>query len=137
MSRSGSFGAIPAGAERRRRRLSSVMVADCPRAQRRDWSRVFVFKERRPANDTATLRFTMLHCSAAPLCCGTQPAWRPITNQTSYVDTTRTFRSELREALQNTGLSILRQSQFVDTRRYPRLYLVVPVERLVDGMTGG
>ena len=59
------------------------------------------------------------------------------TDQTYCTDTTRTYRSELREALQNTGLSVLRQSQFVDTRGYPRLYLVVPAEPLLRSVTAG
>ena len=46
----------------------------------------------------------------------------------------------LREALQNTVRSDFRQSQFVDTRGYPWLYLVVPAERLAgrpDRSTAG
>jgi hypothetical protein len=72
----------------------------------------------------------MLHCSAVPLCCGTQPRGPPIQPDLVYFDITRTTRSMLREALQNTVRSDFRQSQFVDTRVYPRLYLVVPAERL-------
>src|SRR5262252_2408360 len=132
MSRSGSFGAIPAGAERRRRRLSSVMVADCPRAQRRDWKscQSLLVVSRSGGQPTIPRRYGLLCFPALLFRCAAVHSPRGVrsTDPTFPLDTTRTFRSELRKALQNTGLSILRQSQFVDTRRYPRLYLVVPVE---------
>ena len=98
--------------------------------------------ERRPKPTIP--RYGLLCCTALLFRCAavhsTRAASDPIdqTDQTHCIDTTRTLRSELRKALQNTGLSDLRQSQFVDTRVYPRLYLVVPVERLVtDDRSGG
>src|SRR5215831_6604678 len=134
MSRSGSFGAIPAGAERRRRRLSSVMVADCPRAGGRDLESCQSYL-RSGGQPTIPRRYGLLCFPTLLFRCAAVHSTRAAPGTIDQIDptyvvvvTTRTLRSELRKALQNTGLSILRQSQFVDTRGYPWLYLVVPVE---------
>src|SRR5437870_350380 len=96
MSRSGSFGAIPAGAARRRRRLSSVMLRFAL-ARSRVGVGIYLSGGH---YETASLR---LVCMA----------------RGQRIRAAQTSRSVSREALQNTGPYDFRQPQFVDTRNTP------------------